>query len=62
MDWVKVSERLPTEAETLNWRVPVLDKDGFLGYALLVDNDNQKPWLMSEFDVEYWLPISAPKK
>lgn len=61
MSWVKITERLPRNDETVNGRVPILDRDGYLGYALLIDNGNQKPWLMSEFDVEYWLPVQPPK-
>ena len=62
MNWINVSERLPTEEETLNGRVPILDEDGHLGYALLINNGRQQAWLMSEFDVEYWLPVPQLKK
>ena len=57
MNWIPVTERLPTEAETLNGRIPVVDADGYLGYAMLVNNPRQEPWLMSEFNVAFWLPV-----
>jgi hypothetical protein len=62
MEWIKVAERLPREDETLNGRVPVVDDEGHLGYALLIDNQNQKPWLMTEFNAVYWLPVPQVKK
>ena len=62
MNWIKFSDRLPREDETLDGRVPVVDKDGYLGYGLLVNNGNQEPWLMSEFDVEFWLPVPQLEK
>jgi hypothetical protein len=58
--WVSIKERLPCENETVDGRVPILDLDNILGYALLIDN-TATPWLMSEFDVAYWLPVSKPK-
>lgn len=61
MSWIKVTKRLPREFETIDGRVPILDKEGFLGYALLVDDGKNEPWLMSEFDVEYWMPVSPPE-
>lgn len=60
MNWIKVTERLPREDETVGGRVPVLDRDGYLGYGVLIDNKRQEPWIMSEFDVEYWLPVPQP--
>lgn len=57
MNWIPIDERLPTEAETLDGRVPIVDDTGHLGYALLINNRNQEPWLMSEFNVAFWLPV-----
>ena len=62
MSWIEVTERLPRDDETVDGRVPILDHDGYLGYAVLIDNGHQKPWLMSEFDVKYWLPVKLPKE
>ena len=60
--WIPVSERLPRDDETLDGRVPIVDGDGYLGYAVLINNSNQKPWLMSEFDAKFWLPVPQLEK
>lgn len=55
--WIKITERAPAEHETIHGRVPILDKDQFLGYAVLIDGK-----LLSEYDVEFWMPASLPEK
>lgn len=62
MNWIKVSDRLPREDETLHGRVPVADEDGYLGYAVLINNEYGGPRLLSEYDVEFWLPVPQLKK
>ena len=54
MNWILASERIPTDQETVNGRVPILDKDGYLGYAVLAGPKGAQ-FLLSEFDVKYWL-------
>ena len=51
--WIKVTDRQPEEHETIGGRVPILDKDGYLGFAVLAQGK-----LLSEYDVVYWLPVS----
>lgn len=60
--WISIKERLPHEDETIEGRVPILDPDNYLGYAMLIDADGKNPWLLCEFDVAYWLPVPALKK
>lgn len=62
MNWIPISERLPREDETIDGRVPILDKDGYLGYGVLINNAGTSRWIMSEFDVEFWLPVPQLKK
>jgi hypothetical protein len=53
IEWIHVNERLPTEAETFNGRVPVLNDDGELRYAMLVGQPGSE-WLLSDLPVVYW--------
>ena len=57
MKWISVKKRLPTEDETFDGRVAILDTDGKLSYAILAGQKSSK-FLMSNFDVEYWLLAS----
>jgi hypothetical protein len=50
--WIKVADRVPEERETIDGRVPIIDRDGYLGFAVLANGQ-----LLSEYDVEYWLPV-----
>lgn len=59
--WIKAEERMPTEEETINGRMPTIDSEGYLRYGLLIDNGRQPPFLMSDTDVVYWMPVTKPE-
>ena len=64
MKWIPLSERSPTENDGINGRVPILDKDGYLGFGVVCGRPGQQ-FLMSEYDVKYWLeavPASPDKE
>lgn len=55
--WVRATDRMPTEDETIGGRVPVLDADGYLVFGLLICGRLHGT---SDIDVEWWLPVKAP--
>lgn len=55
--WVRATDRMPTEDETIGGRVPVLDADGYLVFGLLICGRLHGT---SDIDVEWWLPVQAP--
>lgn len=57
--WVSVEERMPTEDETIDGRLPVIDKSDFLVYGMLVGNTLLTS---SQEDAVYWLPVVPPSK
>lgn len=54
MKWIPVTERLPVEEQTLDGRVPTLDSEGMLRYAMLIGKGNER-WLLAEIEPEFWL-------
>ncbi len=55
--WVDAEERMPTEDETIDGRVPAIDEDGFLVFAILVCG---KLIGTSNIGIDFWLPVKAP--
>ena len=54
MEWIDINERRPTQADLINGRVPILDDDGYIGWALFLFNgDRVSP--ISDYKVAYWL-------
>lgn len=55
--WISVDDRMPDESETVGGRVPAIDVDGYLIFAVLVGNNLLGT---SNINVAYWLPVRAP--
>lgn len=59
MKWILLSERKPTYADGVNGRIPILDSDGYLAYGVMAGPAGRE-FLLSEFDVKYWLEAVPP--
>jgi len=59
MKWISVEDRLPTEADCVEGRVPTLDAEGILRYGLLV-GEGPNAWLMADMEPEFWLEGVPP--
>lgn len=60
MNWIDIKERKPTEANLICGRVPILDKFGYIGYALFVPQAGGRLFCISDYDVAYWLEGVPP--
>lgn len=63
MRWVPIEERMPKDEDTIDGRFPILDDQGYLGFALMAGPAGHK-FLISDFNVKYWLEAvpAAPEE
>lgn len=56
--------RLPTDADTIDGRIPIIDEEGYLGFAVLAGSAPHQ-FMICETGVKYWLeavPASPDKE
>jgi len=56
-DWVSAATRQPEEHETIDGRVPAIDEDGYLVFAMLIGGTLS---VTSGIGIRYWMPVKAP--